>query len=100
MESAVMSEIVKTITHRGADPTIDFWRTSTGIEVDFLIESGGQLLPIEVRLSATPRPAMTASITALREDVGDFVQPGYFVHPGEVRSPLTSGVTALPINEL
>jgi hypothetical protein len=70
METAVLSEIIKALTHRGIDPQIYFWRTAIGTEVDIIIESAGRLIPIEVKLSATPRPPMAASIKAFREDFG------------------------------
>ena len=57
METAVLSEIVKTLTHRGIDPHLYFWRTQAGTEVDFVVDTGAGLVPIEVKLSATPRPA-------------------------------------------
>jgi predicted AAA+ superfamily ATPase len=100
METAVLSEIVKSLTHRGIEPQIYFWRTSTGTEVDILIEIGQGLIPIEVKLTATPRPAMASSIKAFQEDFGDKVLPGYVVHPGQIRLPLGSNVTALPFAEL
>ena len=100
METAVVSEIVRTLTHQGVEPQIYFWRTSTGTEVDIVIETAGSLVPIEVKLSATPKPAFASSIKIFREDYGDRILPGYVVHPGDVRLPLTPGVTALPFIEL
>jgi len=100
METAVLSEIVKTLTHRGVDPQVYFWRTSAGTEVDIVVETGGRLVPVEVKLSATPRPAMASSIRTFREDFGDRATAGYVVHPGDVRLPLGSNVTALPLAEL
>lgn len=100
METAVLSEIVKTLTHWGQDPQIYFWRTSAGTEVDIVIETGTKLVPMEVKLSATPRASMAASIKTFREDFGDKAMPGYVVHPGHVRLPLGSNVTAMPFNEL
>mgnify|MGYP005852787353 CR=1 FL=1 len=100
METAVLSEVVKTLTHRGTDPQVYFWRTSSGTEVDILVESAGKLVPIEVKLSATPRPAMAASIKTFQEDFGRRATPGYIVHPGDIRLPLGAGVTALPFAEL
>ena len=100
METAVLSEIAKTLTHCGIDPQVYFWRTSAGTEVDFVIEAGGRLVPIEVKLSATPRPAMAAAIKSLQGDFGEKVMPGYVVHPGDMRLPLGSNVIALPFSEL
>jgi uncharacterized protein len=100
METAVLSEIVKTITNRGREPRVYFWRTSAGTEVDIVVETGGKLVPIEVKLSATPRPAMAFSIQSFRKDFGDKAMPGYVVHPGDVRLPLGPNATALPFSEL
>jgi predicted AAA+ superfamily ATPase len=100
METAVVSEIVKTLTHHGADPQIFFWRTMAGTEVDIIIETDGKLVPIEVKLSATPRSSMASAIKTFRKDVGDKALPGYVVHPGDVTLPLGSSVTALPFTKL
>jgi len=100
METAVLSEIVKSLTHHGIDPQVYFWRTSTGTEVDFVVETGGKLVPIEVKLSSTPRPAMASSIKTFREDLGAKTLPGYVVHPGEIKLPLGPGVTAWPYSQL
>ena len=100
METAVIGEIVKTLTHRGLDPQVYFWRTSAGTEVDFVVATGGKLAPVEVRLSATPRPAMGSAIRVFQEDFKETALPGYVVHPGDVRIPLGTGVTALPFSSL
>lgn len=100
METAVLSEIVKALTHRGIDPRVYFWRTQAGTEVDFVVDTGAGLVPIEVKLSATPRPAMAAAIKTFQRDMGSAVMPGYVVHPGDVRLPLGPGVAALPFAEL
>jgi predicted AAA+ superfamily ATPase len=100
METAVLSEIVKTLLHRGIEPQVLFWRTSTGTEVDVLVQASGRLVPIEVRASATPRPAMASGIRSFQADLGETAAPGYVVHPGDLRLPLGPGVTALPFRQL
>ena len=99
-ETAVLSEVFKTLTNRGEAPQIYFWRTSAGTEVDFVVPSAGGLVPIEVRQSATPRPAMASGIRTLRQDLGDACLPGYVIHPGDIRLPLGEGATALPFADL
>ncbi len=100
METAVLSEIVKALTHRGMAPQVFFWRTSAGTEVDFVVANAGKLVPIEVKLSATPRPGMAASMRTMRRDFGDQAMAGYVVHPGDVQLPLGPGVTAHPFADL
>ena len=99
-ETAVLLEVVKALVNRGEGPQVYFWRTSTGVEVDIVVETGGTLIPIEVKLSATPRPAMAAGIRTFRDALGKKAGPGYVVHPGYVRLPLAPNVAALPYLEL
>jgi predicted AAA+ superfamily ATPase len=99
-ETAAVSEIYKTLMHRGIEPEIYFWRTSAGSEVDIVVEFGGRLVPIEIKLSSTPRPAMASSVRTFLEDFGEKAAPGYVLHTGDVPLPLGSGVTALPFTEL
>ncbi len=47
-ENYVLSELLK----MGLTPK--YWRTKTGAEVDFIIETGGELVPVEVKLKAFP----------------------------------------------
>jgi predicted AAA+ superfamily ATPase len=100
METAVLSEIVKTLTHRGIDPQVYFWRTTAGTEVDFVVETGARLVPIEIKLSATPRPAMASALKTFQNDFGDKVMAAYIIHPGDITLPLGPGITALPFSEL
>ena len=100
METAVLSEIVRTLTHRGIEPQVYFWRTTAGTEVDLIVDTGRGLVPIEVKLSATPRPAMASSVRRFQRDMEAAALPGFVVHPGDIRLPLGPGVTALPFGEL
>jgi hypothetical protein len=68
--------------------------------VDILVEAEGMFVPIEVKLSATPRPDMANAIRAFRKDLGKKAAPGYVIHSGDVRLPLGEGVTAIPFAEL
>lgn len=99
-ETAVVSEIVRALSHRGTEPRIWFYRTAKGEEVDLVVEAEGRLVPIEAKASSTPRPAMAAGIAALRRDLGLRVAPGWVVHAGDVQLPLGEGVTALPLGAL
>lgn len=100
-ETAVFTEIFKTCLHRWREPSIYFWRTSAGTEVDFIVEiEGRRLVPIEVKLSATPRTPMAKQIRAFRADFGERALPGFVVHPGDVTLPLGEGITAIPFTGL
>ena len=95
-ENLVAVELYKTLTHRWEEPTIYFWRTAAGSEVDLIIETQGKLIPIEVKLSATPRAEMAGSITGFMRDFRQRASPGYVIHPGNTLLPMGAGVLALP----
>lgn len=99
-ETAVLMEIVKTIMNRGEEPHIYFWRTATGVEVDLIVETEGKLVPIEVKLSATPRPAMANGIKAFQQDFSSKASSSFIITPSNVRLPLGKDITALPFSEL
>jgi uncharacterized protein len=95
-ETAVVNEIIRTITHRGEEPQVYFWRTSSGREVDIIVDNGGRLTPVDVKLSATPCPSMARSIEVFQKDFGGSAGKGYVIHPGESALPLSPGVVAWP----
>jgi len=70
------------------------------IAVDIVVAEGGRLIPLEVKLVATPWPAMARNLTAFQKDLPGLARPGYVIHPGAVRLPLAPGVAALPFREL
>jgi len=100
LETAALTEIVKTLTHRGIEPQVYFWRTAAGTEVDIVVAAGTKLVPIEVKLSATPRPAMATALKTFQKDFGDRALAGYVVHPGDVTLSLGSGIVSLPFSRL
>ena len=52
-ESFVLSELLKARLHRGEAPDISFWRDSAGHEIDFVIDDGETLTPIEAKSGQT-----------------------------------------------
>jgi len=99
-ETTVITEVVKTLVHRGLEPQVYFWRTASGQEVDLIVDNGEQLIPIEIKLNATPQPAMAAGIVAFQELFARRAGPGWLVHPGDTRLPLAPSVRSLPFAEL
>jgi len=52
-ESFLLAELHKHFIHRGEQPSIYFWRDARGHEIDFLIDLGNRLLPIEAKSAQT-----------------------------------------------
>ena len=49
LETAVITEVVRTLTRQGEEPQVYFWRMATGAEVDLVVEKTGKLIPVEMK---------------------------------------------------
>jgi len=99
METAVVNEVFRTLNHQGKESQVYFWRTSAGVEVDLIVDTGATLIPIEVKQSTTPTRRMARSVEVFRKDFAKKAQRGYVVHPGDTRLPLSPDVWAWPFAE-
>lgn len=61
-ESAVMAAWVKAFCHRGLPPTLYYWRSHAGLDVDLLVEFDGRLYPVEIKATATVMPRHADSL--------------------------------------
>ena len=73
-----------------------YWRTASGEEVDFVIEAGNRLLPIEIKASARPRLKDAAHLRSFRAEYGDKARAGLLVHTGNTLEWLAPDVLAVP----
>ncbi len=99
-ENLVIAELFKIYTHRGEEPALYYWRTAAGSEVDLVIETQDQLVPIEIKQSETLRPQMAREIINFQKDFEGKAGQGYVIHPGSMILPLVKGVMTLPIANL
>lgn len=76
-------------------PAIHYWRTTSGKEVDFVIEHGRRLLPMEVKLSDRPSYRDAEN---LRGFMAEYPQAdmGVLVHAGSQMEHLDKNVLAVP----
>lgn len=99
-ENAVFAELYRTFVHRSEAPKIFFWRTTDGQEVDFIVDLGPQLIPLEVKLSATPTPAMAKNLVAFRALFPQQVEHAYVVCLSAALAQLAPAVTVVPFRAL
>lgn len=76
-------------------PRLSYWRTTTGKEVDFVIERGKRLVAVEAKLTATPRYADTLGLQAFFEEYPE-TAAGILVHTGRQIQHLGERIVALP----
>jgi uncharacterized protein len=99
-ENMVVSDLYKIYPHRGEEPSLYFWRTAAGVEVDVVVDTQNALIPLEIKLSETPRPEMAKELISFQNDFKEKVRPGYVIHPGKMLLPLGRGVITLPLMNL
>jgi hypothetical protein len=97
LEGWVVTEAVKAFMALGRKPDLYFWRSHDGLEVDLLIVIKGKLLPIEIKLTATPGAGHLAPIDRFIAAAGDEAHPqGILVCNAETERALPNGHIALP----
>jgi predicted AAA+ superfamily ATPase len=62
VETAVVSAWVKAFRHAGETPSLFFWRSRDGLEVDLLVDRDGVLYPLEIKSTATVLPGHAAAL--------------------------------------
>jgi uncharacterized protein len=82
-ESLVLTELMKNFLNRGLDADLYFWRDSSGQEVDFVIERGGELVPIEVKSATTLSEEALAGLGRWQNLAGQSGGPAALIYGGE-----------------
>lgn len=96
LENLVLQDLLAWRDARVERAELGYWRTSTGEEVDFVIESGRGLLPIEVRAASRPRLADCAHLRTFRAEYGKQARAGLLLHTGNMLEWLAPDVLAAP----
>ena len=79
-----------------ANCDIFHWRTTDGIEVDFVLETSSGLIPIEVKATTNPRLRDTTSLRAFQREYEGDSRAGMLLHSGSETTWLTNNVLAVP----
>jgi uncharacterized protein len=95
LENLVLGDLLAWSAVAQPRPQLAHWRTSTGAEVDFVIESPGSLLPIEVKAAERIRPD---DARHLKTFLGDYRQAtgGLLLYTGDRVITLDRGIVAAP----
>ncbi len=96
LENIVLHDLLAWRDARLERAEILHWRTAAGEEVDFVVEAGGRLLPIEVKASPRPRLRDAAHLRSFRAEYGPRVRAGLLLHGGDTTEWLAPDVLAAP----
>ncbi|MDX1385770.1 MAG: DUF4143 domain-containing protein, partial [Thermoanaerobaculia bacterium] len=96
LENLVLQDLLAWRDARLDRTDVFYWRTTTGEEVDFVIESAGQLLPVEVKASSRPRLTDARHLRTFRTEYGDRARAGLLLHAGKMSEWVAPDVLAVP----
>jgi predicted AAA+ superfamily ATPase len=96
LENLVLTDLLAWRDTRPDHPEVLYWRTATGEEVDFVIEVGRTLLPIEVKATDRPRVGDGKHLRSFRKEYGRRCRAGLVLHTGDAIEWLGPGVLAAP----
>ncbi len=96
LENIVLQDLLTWRAGRMDRVEIHYWRTTLGEEVDFIIETGGRVLPVEVKASKRPHIGDAAKLRIFRQEYGNLSRSGLLLHTGDEISWLTDDVLAVP----
>ncbi len=95
MENYVVSEVYKSFLNCGMEPPLYYYRDHDGKEVDLIVETDGQLHPVEIKKTATPHLSMVKNFKALRKS-GVPLGRGAIICADENVGALDSDVLVIP----
>lgn len=96
LENLVLHDLLAWREGRRDRPELSYWRTASGEEVDFVVEAGRSLLPIEVKAATRPRLQDAAHLRSFRAEYGERTRAGLLLHAGEETRWLAPDVLAAP----
>lgn len=96
LENLVLKDLLAWRDARLDRAEIHYWRTTIGEEVDFIVETNGRLLPIEVKATTRPRLAHAKHLLSFRGEYGNKTQRALLLHAGSTLEWLAPDVLAVP----
>lgn len=77
-------------------PEVLYWRTATGLEVDFVVETPNRILPIEIKAASRLSPKDAKGLEAFLDEYPDLCDGGLLLYAGSEVFPLKQRVLAVP----
>ena len=96
LENLILNDLLNWRDSRHDQVEITFWRTRTGEEVDFVVETGGRVLPIEIKATSRPTVGDARHLRSFRRDHAELARHGLLIHDGDLCDWLTDDVLAVP----
>ena len=97
LENMVLAQLLAWREVETPRPEVSYWRTAAGIEVDFVLEARGRLLPVEVKASARARPEEARALEMFLDEHPRAASVGLLLYGGKDAVPVSRRVLAAPV---
>jgi hypothetical protein len=97
-ENWIVSEALKAFHNRFVEPSLYYWRSQGGLEVDLLVERGQRLYPCECKSGATVRMEWFGALDEWRRLAGGRAEHGVLFYGGDTAST-RSAAEVVPWNQ-
>jgi predicted AAA+ superfamily ATPase len=98
LENLVLADLLAWRETLTPVPAVLYWRTTTGKEVDFVIEHEGLLMPVEIKATGRARLGDTNGLNAFLDEYSDSAPHGILVHTGDTVEALSPRIWAVPLS--
>mgnify|MGYP001184946950 FL=1 len=96
LENLVLADLLAWRDAQARRPEVLYWRTATGLEVDFVVETPARLLPVEVKAASRVTPTDAKGLEAFLDEYPDRTDGALLLHGGADSLPLPRRVLAAP----
>jgi len=96
LENLVLMDLLAWRDTQARRPEVLYWRTASGEEVDFVIETPARTIPIEVKTAARVSPSDARGLESFLEEYATSSDGALLLYGGAETFPLTKRVLAVP----
>jgi uncharacterized protein len=96
LENFILMDLLAWRDLQAPRPEVLYWRTATGLEVDFVVETPKRLVPIEIKASSRVATGDAKGLEAFLDEYPDLVDGALVLYGGGEVFPLTRRVLAAP----
>ncbi len=81
-ENLIVSELLKARYNQGLKSNLYFWRNSTGVEIDVIVDHGKTLFPVEIKSGETVNSDWFRNMALWNDFAGKVAEPGVLIYGG------------------
>jgi uncharacterized protein len=96
LENLVLGDLLAWRDARTQRAEVCYWRTAAGAEVDFVVEAGRSVVPIEVKATTRPHVADARHLASFRAEYRGRCRTALLLHTGDRVEWLAPGILAAP----